>query len=362
MENIQKFISNLAPLAEDLRDFPFHKVHGEVKAPNIPDFDLAKLIALNQYNLEECAGASTGAGNTMFKWMITSIVDYLNSKGQPSDVTSRGVLAVKYGLVSDVTTYCQMAHLGTNGDINAQLIAVLRNENGDYFDFLYQYAKICQVMGNPTPNGADLRSAMQALVTYGSLPKNKSPFTFGTGKPTDRTPQQLADWKLWPASLDTIAAKNKINSYFAVTGSGDAFDNMISAMWLGKAPVIFGLYYKTSWVNPLNGIIIDDGSAPTENTIGGHAMAAFGKKTIVHTEYVHAQQSWGEGFGDHGTCYFPRSVINQMVAIFGSFVMSNLSKTTTTYYLQNGIQLGDNWLVISVKTVYTFISDLFSKK
>lgn len=369
MDTIEKIvISNLKPLDEDLRDFPFHKVHGEVDASAIPDFDVGDgaPIIIDQSTLEECSGAATSEENTVFKTDMSSIVDYLNSKGQPSDLGSRAGLAAKYGITPDAQTYLKLANSGQNGDANAQLLAILRYENGDYFDFLFQYAKICQVMNDPTPYGADLRSAMQSLVAYGSINVNQSPFTFGTGKPTDRSAAQLADWRNWPSSLDAIAAKNKAGSYFAVTGSGDAFDNMISAMWLNKqngvkAGVVFGLYYKSQWINPTGGVVVDDGTAPTVNSIGGHAMKAKGKKTISNVSFAKVQQSWGPKYGDGGIYYFPRSVINQMVAIFGSYTVSNIPKTTATYYLQNGIMLGDNWLMQGAKTLSSLINGLISR-
>lgn len=363
MEPIIKFaVSNLRPLAADIRDFAFHRVHGEVAISQIPDFDVGDgyPIIIDQGASEDCSGCAASENNTVFASDQASLVDYLESRGLPSDAGSRGLWAVKYGLCADVPSYRALAAAGENGDINAQLVAAMRYDNGDYYDFLFQYAKICQVMNDPTVDGADLRSAMQSLVAYGSVKRSISPFTFGTGAPTDRPAAFLADWRNWPASLDAIAARSKSPSYFAVTGTSDAFDNIVSCMWLNrqngvKSGVVWGLYYKSSWVSPPGGVIVDDNLGPTANSIGGHAMRARGKRTIGGIPFLKVQQSWGKGFGDGGMAYFPRSVVNEMVAIFGAYTQSSLPRSTASYYLENGIMLGDSWIAQGFKVIRSLI-------
>src|ERR1035437_2645671 len=177
MDQIRRILTNIVPLTKDERDFEFHKVYGEVGASVIPliDFDIAdgNPIVINQTTTSDCTGAATSAMNTIFKTDENSIVNYLNKKGQDSSLNARAVLAAKYNLVPNAGQYLYLATNGQNGDINAQLLAILRYENGDYFDFLYQFSKICQVMGAPSAGGADLRSAMQALVSYGSINVNQ---------------------------------------------------------------------------------------------------------------------------------------------------------------------------------------------
>lgn len=363
MEALEKFaVSNLKPLAADVRDFAFHEVHGEVSISQMPDFDIADgdPIIINQGSLGECDGAMSAEANTVFRSDGASLVDYLISKGMLSDLESRSAYALRYGLVPDSQTYVNMAHAGTNGPINSKLLALMRYDGGDCMDFLYQYAKICQVMGIATTDGADLRSGPQSLKSYGSIRVNQSPFTFGTGKSTDRTAQQLSDWTQWPASLDAIAAKNRVPSYFAVTGTGTPFQNIASALWLNKqngvkSGVLWGLYYKSQWVSPAGGIIVDDNLGPTANSIGGHAMFARGLKTINGIQYLKVQQSWGRGFGDGGIAYFPASVINENFPIFGAFTLSNIPQATAFYYLQNGIMLSDNWLIQLGKVIKNLI-------
>lgn len=347
-------LSGVKELVKDVRDFPFHKIYGEVAPLNIPniDFDIAdgNPIIIDQSSTDDCTGASTSEMNTVFSTDQVSVVDYLNSKNVNSSLLNRASLAVKYSIVPSIYLYS-----GTQNQ-NAQLLAALRYDNGDYMDFLYQFSKICQVMGVPSITGADIRSGMQSLVTYGSLPKNKSPFTFGTGMPTDRTSIQLSDWAAWPQSLDVVAAKYKIPSYFSVTGSYDAFDNIRSALWISKqnklkAGVNFGTYIKGQWVYAQAGVIVDDGTPPTTGSIGSHDLWARGQKMIAGVPYLKVQNSWGKLRGDNGIYYFPRSVVNQMVALFGAFAPSSVPKTTAMNYLQNGIMLSDNWLTKFIKII-----------
>lgn len=56
----------------------------------------------------------------------TSLVDYLNSSGQNSSLTSRASMATKAGLVGSDAEYMTLASQGKNGDINTKLLASLQ--------------------------------------------------------------------------------------------------------------------------------------------------------------------------------------------------------------------------------------------
>ena len=351
--------SGIAELKADIRDFPFHKIYGEASAIPLMDFDISDEypIILDQSYTEDCTGAATAGLNEVFSWPMLSLSDYLGLRGQDFSRAARAQLAYGLNLVPSPQAYLDLAASGQNGDINLQIIAALRQGNGDYFDYLYQFSKICQVMGQPSTNGADIRTAMQALVNYGSLPKRNSPFTVGTGGPTDRLPAFLADWRNWDPKLDQIASRYKVPSFFAATGSGDAFDNIRSALWQSKmqnlkAGVNFGTYWKSQWTDAPGGIIVDDGSAPTTNSIGGHDGWFRGQKMISGVPYLKFQNSWGKGKGDKGFYYFPRSVVNQMFPIFGAFVPSSLPKATALQWMSSGIMAGDSWITRIIKTYF----------
>lgn len=55
-----------------------------------------------------------------------SVVDFLNTAGQPSDLNSRAQLAAKFGVVPNAQAYINAANAGTNGDMNTQLLNLLK--------------------------------------------------------------------------------------------------------------------------------------------------------------------------------------------------------------------------------------------
>lgn len=55
-----------------------------------------------------------------------SVVDFLNTAGQPSDLNSRAQLAAKFGIVPNAQAYISAANAGTNGDMNTQLLNLLK--------------------------------------------------------------------------------------------------------------------------------------------------------------------------------------------------------------------------------------------
>lgn len=210
---------------------------------------------------------------------------------------------------------------------------------GNDIDPLYQMSKIKQIRGEFTQYGANLRDAAQSVVKYGSLLLSSAPYSYGSGKPTDKTRDFLANWANWPTTLDSLASKQKDLGYFTVDGQYDAFDNIRSCLWLHRLErrgVSFGLFWHNEWTEAQNGII--PSIMPTTNYGGGHDMAIIGQKTINGTLYLVFQQSWGPTAGDNGLYYFPRTIVDQSFAIgYGAYNFSKIQKSSNL-----GVM---NWLV-----------------
>lgn len=349
----------LEKLSTDIRDFSHHKVYGTVKPPMI-DFDVSPLppIILDQFWLDFCTAFGSSEFNTYIQFSNLSLVDYLLSKKRDPSVAARAALAVRYGLVKTVNEYFNLAKTGMNGALNLQILSKMIEDNGDYFDPLYQFSKIKQVRGEYTSWGANLRDAMKALVKYGSLPKKLAPFTFNENKPTDRDRNFLANWNNWPSSLDQEAVKNGLETFWIIDGPFDAFDNIRSTLYMNyqaglKVGVLFGLNWRSEWYASIVKGTYDksEGSA--------HCIWLRGQKMIDGEPYIILQQSGGRNEGDNGLFYLNRAAINkEFAAGFGAFTAKDLPLKTAGYFIENCIMAKDNWLMSMAKLVGTLISGI----
>lgn len=356
---MDKILTSLTKLPVDLRDLSHNNLYGSIPLSSIPqeDFSVSPIppIILNQIDLDFCTAEASSELNTKFQYSDVSLVNYLNSKKQDSSLGVRAQLAVKYSLVPDTFTYLNMAKISTNGPVNLQILASLMFDNGDYFDPLYQFAKIKQgIGGDPMVQGANLRDAANALVNYGSLPKNQSPFTYDENKPSDQSRDFLANWNNWPANLDAIASAYKLGSYLTTDGPYDAFDNICSALYtnfLQKVPcgVIFGLNWRPEWVFAEGGIINENYATSSG---GGHAVYLIGVSFINSIPYIVCQNSWGKAVGNRGLYFLPRNVINTEFSTgYGSFIFKKQSALMLKYYNEVGIKVPDSFFTKAKKII-----------
>ena len=355
---------HLEKLPVDARDFLHDKVFGTIPPLNIPnvDFSVSALptIILNQINTDFCTAFSSSDLNTAIQLSDFSLVNYLNKLGLSPSVLYRGQLAVKYNLLPTVDSYISLAKDGQNGAINLAILKNLIVEKGDNFCPLYQMAKIKQVRGEYLSYGANLRDACNALVKYGSLPRNKSPYTLMEGKPTDKDRNFLANWLNWDKALDFIASKYKLGTFFAVNGAYDAFDNCRSALYQNKdtshAGVLFGLNWRPEWTFAPNGVISD--SSYTTPTSNGHCVQFVGQKIINGVPYLVLPNTWGEGYGEKGFYYFSREVVNkEALAGYGAFTFKKMTLGQAQFYLANGIMASDNIFVKGFKTLLGYLKN-----
>lgn len=344
----------LLPLPPDERDFKHADLYPTLGAPQIPNsnftvYDSFTYVVKRGDNLSAIASKYGVSLESLLKANPTiknKNLIYPDSKlvipARPITILDQSVLDFCTGFASCVG--------------NALI-------QGRSFDPLFQFAKIKQVRGEYEGYGASLRDACQALKNYGGLPKELSPFTIGTGNNTDRDRMFLANWNNWPVGLDSTAKIFKIGSYFKVdTSTSDAFDSFRSTLYLHRTErrgIIFGLYWRPEWTSVPGGIIFDSNYASPEGF--PHCVLLVGQTIIKGIPYIILQNSWGQSAGDHGFYYFPRSVINKEArSNFGAFTFVDLSPGDARYYLDNGIKIGDNWIVQGFKVLKTFFSNLLA--
>lgn len=353
----KKIVFALEKLPLDLRDFSHDKVFGTTAPLNLPvsSFSISPLppIILDQIDLDFCTAFASSELDTYFNEADYSLINYLIIRQQPYSLDDRANLAVKYGLVGAADAYINLATQGINGDINVQILSNLIRDNRDYFDPLYFMSKIKQIRNEWQAQGANLRDACNAAVTYGFIKKVQSPFTYDESKPTDKTRDFLANWENWPSALDTLAAVNKIGSYFSVDGPYDAFDNICSALFSNMKTgipcgVLFGLNWRPEWTYAIGGIINDTYQVSSGD---GHCVYLDGVEFINGVPYVRMIQTWGTTVGNKGVFFLPRNVINiEFAAGYGAFIFKKLSKDAAAYYNSNSIKVGGNWFLNLLKT------------
>jgi hypothetical protein len=352
----------LIKLEEDLRDFKFGTVFGSQPLPPAQPFQVSPIppIILNQYDLDFCFGFSSSQVATDFELASISLVNYLNNKKQSSTLQARATLAVQNNLVANTTDYINLAVAGKNGSINLQLLQILIIQNGDYNDPLYQVAKSMQERNDWQDEGCDLRSTCQSFIDYGSILHNQSPFTYGTGKPTDQNRNFLANWANWPKALDTLAETRKLGSFYSITGSYDAFGNIMAALWHntqnGGSEVLMGVNWRDEWTFAPGGVIEDN---YTTSAGDGHCIRIIGQIVIEGVLYAIVPNTWGTTYGQNGVFYFPQNVINiEATAGYGMFCFNKLSVNQGQYLNENGLSVYENWFAQGIKVVGNLFSSL----
>jgi len=226
------------------------------------------------------------------------------------------------------------------------------------FDEWYQFSKIKQVMGDYTKWGADLRSACKALTKYGSLPKEKAVYKYKAESTDGKDRDFLANWTNWPKYLDTYAGEFKCGSYFTVDGGGDYFDNIRAKLYQNKDKgqgVLLGVLWRPEWTYVVGGVIPEATYDKPQGS--GHAIKACGQKIINGVPYVKIQNSWGEKMGDKGFYYFPRSVINKEVAMFGAFMLEDMDAEKAKTYIAYNLTTQDGAIGMIVKIILSIFND-----
>lgn len=198
----------------------------------------------------------------------------------------------------------------------------------------YQFFKTKVLMGDLASWGADLRTAVKSLVSFGSLPK------IGHEQYSGMPREQVVDPKTWPAELDIIAKEYAKSTFFdATTGRYDLFDNLRTHLWqhrTEKCTIATGAMWRSAWTESLGGVI------PKTQFAGesGHAFKLYGSMIINGEPYIIAQLSNGADIGDRGKFYFPREVVNRDLSGYGAYMVKDIDRATAEKYLQTGTMIG----------------------
>lgn len=255
---------------------------------------------------------------------------------------------------------------------------ITEDQEGEEMDPLFQFAAAKRVMGEFKTWGADLRSAGMGLVKYGSLPQRLAPYFVG-----EETRDFLANWANYAAELWQKALEHKKLTMLFVDGPHDLFDNIRSVMWLNrseKRSVMLGVNWRHSWTNAPGGIIPEWTPIKAGDSAGGHCIKGFGQKSIKNPDtkavgwetingqiYLKIQNSWGEGFGDKGIYYFPRSVVNAEFGPYGQITFRDMDPEDAhkaneePKKKEDDAKVSDNWIVALAKALYDAFIKFFNR-
>lgn len=204
-----------------------------------------------------------------------------------------------------------MQDQGPTDECSAYSVTESEKESlGEEFSEDYQFAKTKQLEGRSDTYGADLRHAMKAPIVFGLLPKRLATLNW---RKDGR--DFIADWRNWPETCDTIAARYKEGAYFRVDGPYDIFDQIRAALIQHKdekRSVIVG----TRWVWSYEYLGADGiahlvpESVIAQRSTSWHAWEIKGWKIINGITYL-VGYSHVIGIGDSGRVYFDRENINK---------------------------------------------------
>lgn len=131
-----------------------------------------------------------------------SIVDYLNSIGQPSDLTSRATRATQMGFVSSPSEYLNLAKKGQNADINTKMLSALRTKQSQ--------------LQSQIPGEQTAQQRQTAFEEAGLTPEQQAGVVSGTGydalKVLDQYGVTRPDSNINPITAFAITYKNLLTS------------------------------------------------------------------------------------------------------------------------------------------------------
>jgi hypothetical protein len=175
--------------------------------------------------------------------------------------------------------------------------------------------------------GSDLRSACKSAVKpYGFL-KGDAAIVSAPANMTIRD-ESLTQF---PREKDSEAADYRKESFFAVTGPYDFFDQVRSALWQTRdeeRSVLTGIDWRPEWTPQKDGYITDPGG----NESYGHAIKIFGFETIASIDFLVAQLSNGKEIGRGGIFSLSRGIVNGACK-YGAFSFLDLPRHEAEFQL-----------------------------
>lgn len=193
----------------------------------------------------------------------------------------------------------------------------------------YTFAISKEFSGDPEQWGQDLRTAAKTHVKVGALEKTESPYSLDS-----RTASFLRVPQNWDQNLKSKALLHAKNSYMAVSGPYDPFDDIRASMWLfreQKRGVVLGVL----WNYPVSEPEINEPAESGE----GHAIYALGWVTRHGEPYLVIQNSYGTEVGDKGRFYLSRKVVNKFAPLYGSYMFVDMTRAEYLERVKPQIQL-----------------------
>lgn len=177
-------------------------------------------------------------------------------------------------------------------------------------DFSYAAALYLDGSG-PSIDGASFHAAMQAAVGVGVLPK-----ALANLSATQLGELYISDWKNWNLQSKKSALGYVENGILNALGNGDAFDSILSSLYVGKISVSIGSPWFNEWMFSTNGVVATPALAG--NYPAWHDWAIKGKITINGEPYLIGKSWQGTRVGNNGWLYFSRAAINAALSVPGS--------------------------------------------
>ena len=207
------------------------------------------------------------------------------------------------------------------------LTAVSEDQERVALDPAYTFFKTKQIMGGDVDSwGADLRSACKSSTRkYGGfLPMSR----YGGNVPVFNSVarDRAARGDDFKNTDDWVAKKYSKQTYFAVVGERDAFDNMKSALWRTRdeeRSIFTGIDWNPLWNRAKLGRV----EKVTDGQTYGHAVKMFGWEL---EDWGVFQLSNGKEIGDGGIFTLHRDVINRFCT-YGSFTVMDLPRDVAEY-------------------------------
>jgi len=186
-------------------------------------------------------------------------------------------------------------------------------------DPFWIWAKAAQIRGDWKQWGLTLPEIVDVLRKYGILEEAEQPLNL-----LSKDRDFLAQYSNYP-DLTEKAKKHIGGARFWVDGPYTFFDNCRSVLWqnrLDNLVILVGAEWHEEWSFASNGIITVQNYNPKSQWFG-HAFVFIDFKQINGEDFLIAQLSNGEEFGDKGLFYFSREVVNSNAFRFGGVVVKD---------------------------------------
>lgn len=173
--------------------------------------------------------------------------------------------------------------------------------------FIYYEERVIEHAVN-MDHGANIRDGLKVLQHMGVCPESDFPYVVGGFAQAP------------PANAVADAKKYTITSYSRLPGI-----TALKAAIVNKQPVVFGIAVYQSFESNVGA----DGKvpmpAPGEELLGGHAILAVGYHDDANAPgggWVHLNNSWGTGHGDHGRYYLPYAYASNATYAFEMWTLT----------------------------------------